>query len=128
MQAGLVTFVGANSDGSFVLRGQMMAQVVDHLYNVSTHSILVDALDEYLESHTPTVCVLVKMDESQGAGRKRQAIDACTRAGALTVLDCVDNPECALAEHMSLESGLFAGLDALLVQTQAHTPTPNPTP
>ena len=50
---------------------------------MSTHSILVDTLDEYLETHTPTVCVLVKMDEGQGPGRKRQAIDACTRIGTL---------------------------------------------
>ena len=121
MQGGLVTFVGANSDGSFVLRGEMMAEVVGLLYNVSTHSILVAALDEYLETHTPTICVLVKMDEQQGAGRKRQAIDACTRAGALTVLDCVDNPECALDEHLSMESGLFTGLDALLVQTEVSS-------
>ena len=40
-------------------------------------------MDEYLETHTPTVCVLVKMDEGQGPGRKRQAIDACTRIGTL---------------------------------------------
>ena len=50
---------------------------------MSTHSILVEALDEYLETHTPTVCVLVKMDEGQGPGRKRQAIDACKRVGTL---------------------------------------------
>ena len=31
--------VGANSDGSFVLRGQMMAHILTHLSNVSTHSL-----------------------------------------------------------------------------------------
>ena len=34
-----MTFVGANSDGSFVLRGQMMAHILTHLSNVSTHSL-----------------------------------------------------------------------------------------
>ena len=124
IQGGLVAFIGLNLDGSFMLRGQMMAHVLPHVYNVSADSILVNALIPYLEEHRPTACVLVKMQEFQRrpffAGSKRQAIDACRNVGAFTVLDCIDNPECASTDHMSLNSGLFAGLDALLVQTQAH--------
>ena len=117
-----VAFIAIENKSSTMMRGWMTTSVLQRAYGQDSSVVLLDQAhgskerlktiqEHFAVSGTPTVCVILKWPTLE-------AIAACRHLGALVLLDCIDNPECANRDYLAREE--FRRVDALLVQTQAH--------
>ena len=117
-----VAFIAIENKSSTIMRGWMTTSVLQRAYGQDSSVVLLDQAhgskerlkiiqEHFAVSGTPTVCVILKWPTLE-------AISACRHQGALVLLDCIDNPECANRDYLAREE--FRRVDALLVQTQAH--------
>ena len=117
-----IVFVAIENKSSTIMRGWMTTSVMQRAYGQDSSVVLLDQAhgskerlktiqDHFVDNGSPTVCVILKWPTLE-------AISACRHQGALVLLDCIDNPECANRDFLAREE--FKRVDALLVQTKAH--------
>ena len=116
-----VVFIGAEAKSGIVMRDVVMSTVLKEVFQTHSSVAYIGGMtpqeqSNHLLAHfrkhgEPAVCITVQKPSLE-------ANRVCREHGALVLLDCVDNPQCAQAEGLAMPAVKTA--DALLVQTMTH--------